>query len=167
MKKLPNPYQVRNEDFITTVYVVCPKCKAKAVILGGQPYKNIKDYEDNVRFSCTSCGYALKYANTPIFTVYTNSRGKNIKSRALMLNSPCDPYFGFDVWYRIESKYGLLWAYNLEHLTVIENYIADTLRNRNAVPYQNNSIGSRLPQWVKDAKNRMYLLKLIKKSKLL
>jgi len=159
-------YTLQNEDFISTVYVVCPKCKEKALVLGGQPYKNIQDYEDEVRFSCTTCGYAIKYANTPKFTVDANSRGRNLTSRVLMLNSPCDPFFGFEVWYRIESKFGLLWAYNLEHLMVIENYIADTLRIRHAVPYQNKSIGSRLPQWVKDAKNRMYLLKLITKSKL-
>lgn len=82
------------------------------------------------------------------------------------MNGPCDPFFEFDVWYRLETTYGLLWAYNLEHLEVIEGYIADRMRSRNGLSYKNNSIASRLPQWVKEAKNRDYLIKQIKKFKL-
>lgn len=161
---LNNPYFLRNEDFILNIAVVCPKCKAQAFVLGGQPYKNITEYEHEVQFLCKTCICKIKFANTPKFPVSTNSRGKSISSRLLMLNSPCDPYFGFDVWYRIETKYGLLWAYNLEHLTVIKNYIADKLRSRNGVPFQNNSIASRLPQWAKEAKNRDYLINIIQRS---
>lgn len=154
-------YSLRNEDFITTIQVTCPKCKAQALVLGGQPDKAITDYETEVRFSCTPCGFSLKYANIPKFTVYTNSKGQAVTSRLLIQNAPCDPFFGFDVWYQVEMKHGLLWAYNLEHLTVIENYIAGKQRTRNGLPYKNNSMGSRLPQWMKVAKNRTYLLKMI------
>lgn len=83
----------------------------------------------------------------------------------LTMNSPCDPFFELDVWYRLETAHGLLWAYNLDHLEVIEEYIADRMRSRNGLPYKNNSIASRLPQWVKEAKNRDYLIKQIKKFK--
>lgn len=160
-----NAYTLRNEDFISNIDVICPKCKTKAVVIGGQPYKDTNEYEGDVFFSCTSCGFALKYANTPKIIVFTNSRGEDVTARVLFLNSPVDPFFGYDVWYQIETKYGLLWAYNLEHLTVIENYIVDKLRSRNGIPYKNNTIGSRLPQWVKESKNRTYLLKLIKRIK--
>ncbi|MGA9211118.1 hypothetical protein [Kaistella sp.] len=162
---IPNPYTVQNNDFISTISVACPKCNLQALVLGGDPHKAISEYEDEVRFSCTSCGYALKYANTPKFTIYTNSRGKDVTSRVLIKNSPFDPYFGFNVWYQIETTYGLLWAYNLDHLAVIENYIADSQRSRNGLENKNNSIGSRLPQWVKDSKNRAYLLKIIQRLK--
>ncbi|MCW2262222.1 MULTISPECIES: hypothetical protein [Sphingobacterium] len=158
-------YTLRNEDFINTVYVVCLKCNAQALVLGGQPYKTIAEYEMEVRFSCTSCGFSVKYINTPKFTAYINNKGQAVTSRLLIQNAPCDPFFGFDVWYQVETKHGLLWAYNLEHLTVIESYIADTHRTRNGLPYKNNSIGSRLPQWIKNAKNRIYLLKIIARLK--
>lgn len=160
-----NPYSLRNEDFIDTIDVVCPKCKTKALVLGGQPYGMIKEYEAQVRFSCLSCGYAIKYINTPESTFYTNSNGIKRSGRILFMNAPCDPFFGFDVWYRIETTYGLIWAYNISHLSVIEDYIADPQRSRNGIPNQNNSIASRLPQWAKDAKNREYLIKMIKRFK--
>lgn len=156
-----NPYTTRNEDFIIRIDVVCPKCKAQALVLGGQPYKSVSEYEADVRFSCTSCGFALKYLNTPKFTAYINRKGQAVTSRVLIQNAPCDPFFGFDVWYQVETKHGLLWAYSLDHITVIENYIADKQRTRNGLLFQNNSIGSRLPQWIKDVKNRSYLLKMI------
>lgn len=162
---LQNAYTLRNEDFISVVDVKCPKCKSKAVVLGGIPSQFVENYEDDVQFSCISCGFALKYKDIPKTTLFTNSRGKNIKSRVMIVNSPYDPFFRYEVWYTTETKFGILWAYNLEHLSVIENYIADQLRSRNGLPYKNNSIGSRLPQWVKDAKNRVYLLKIITKLK--
>jgi len=160
-----NPYALRNEDFIDTIDVMCPKCKTKALVSGGKPYGYIKDYEAQVLFSCVACGYHIKYINTPVFTLYTNSRGMKKEGRILFMDAPCDPFFGFDVWYRVETRYGLLWAYNLKHLLVIENYIADRQRSRNGIPNQNNSLASRLPQWAKDAKNREYLVKMIERFK--
>lgn len=158
---LQSAYALRNEDFIETIDVVCSKCHSKAIVLGGKPYQPIRDYELDVQFSCTNCGFSLKYEKTQPISELKNSNGQTIKSNVVFLNSPIDPFFGFDVWYQVETKFGLLWAYNEEHLKVIENYIADKLRSRNGLPYKNNSIGSRLPQWVKDAKNREYLLKQI------
>src|SRR5690554_5533409 len=160
-----NAYTLRNENFIDTVDVSCPKCGTRALVMGGQPFGIIKEYEDQVRFSCISCGYAVKYSNTPESTFYTNSNGIKRSGRILIMNAPCDPFFGFDVWYRIETTYGLLWAYNINHLSVIESYIADLQRSRNGIPNQNNSIASRLPQWTKDAKNREYLIKMINRFK--
>ena len=161
-----NPYSLRNEDFIDTIDVVCLKCNTKALVLGGQPYLHIKEYEVQVQFSCTACGYTIKYINTPESQFYSNSQDVKKTGRILILNAPCDPFFGFDLWYRIETTYGLLWAYNLNHLSVIEDYIADPKRSRNGIPSQNDSIASRLPQWAKDTKNRDYIVKLIKRYKL-
>lgn len=158
-------YTLKNEDFISNIRVVCPKCKLQALVSGGQPYKHVSEYEIDVQFSCTSCGYTVKYVNTPKFSIHTNSKGKEYKARMMFLNGPYDPYFGFELWYRSETKFGLLWAYNLMHLDIIESYVSSIIRNRNGLANQNNSIGSRLPQWVKDAKNREYLLKIIQRLK--
>jgi hypothetical protein len=163
--QLPNPYAVRNEDFLSPIDVVCPRCRARALVAGARPYAALGTYEEELRFSCTSCGYAIKYANTPKFPVFTNSRGVTVKGRLLLMNTSCDPFFGFTLWYRIETTDGLLWAYNLAHLTVIELYIADPLRSRNGLPDKNNSLASRLPKWVGAAKNRAYLLRLIGRFK--
>ncbi|WP_164122242.1 hypothetical protein [Sphingobacterium sp. xlx-130] len=160
MKTL-NPYIVRNEDFTDRIDVVCPRCEKKALVIGAGLYVPMAEHEEKVRFSCVSCGYAIKYENTPKTPVYVNSRGLTKYSRLLYPNAPIDPFFGFALWYCIEVNEGTLWAYNLEHLSVIEAYLKDSLRERNGLPYQNNSIASRLPKWVSAAKNREYLLRLI------
>ncbi len=160
-----NAYTVRNNDFTEKIDVVCPKCERKATVVGARVDEPVAEYEEHVRFSCVACGYAVKYINTPKFTVFVNSSGKAVRSRILLLNTAYDPFFGFPLWYVIETPYGTLWAYNLAHLTVIEHYIADKKRERNGLPPTNNSLASRLPQWVKDAKHRELLLKLIQRSK--
>src|SRR5690606_13251112 len=111
--------------------------------------------------ACAACGYAVKYSNTPKFTAFINSKGRAVRGRMLLLNTARDPFFGFALWYVIETPYGTLWAYNLAHLTVIERYIADHRRERNGLPTKNNSVASRLPQWARDARHRALLLKLI------
>ncbi|NGM63024.1 hypothetical protein G5B30_14020 [Sphingobacterium sp. SGG-5] len=164
--KAHNPYAVKNSDFMQQIDVVCPRCEKKALVFGADLYAPAARHEEQVRFSCMACGYAIKYANTPKMIVYVNSRGMPKYSRVLYRNEPIDPFFGFTVWYRVDTKDGLLWAYNLEHLAVIETYIADPLRQRNGLPNQNNSLASRLPIWVGAAKNREYLLRLIARAKL-
>lgn len=156
-----NAYTVRNGDFTEKIDVICPKCGERATVVGARVDAPVTEYEDRVRFACAACGYAVKYANTPKFTAFINSRGRPVRGRMLLLNTTCDPFFGFRLWYIIETPYGTLWAYNLDHLAVIEQYIAASKRERNGLPPKNNSIASRLPQWVKDARHRALLLKLI------
>lgn len=126
----------------------------------------IMEQQEKVRFCCGSCGYAIKYANTPKKLVYANSNGKPRYSRMVYRNMPIDPFFGFAVWYKVETTQGLLWAYNLEHLSLIEAYIADPLREQNALESKNNSLANRLPKWVSSPKGREYLLCLIARLKL-
>lgn len=160
-----NAYTVRNSDFTESIDVICPKCERKAMVIGARADQRIAEYEKLVRFSCLVCGYAVKYINTPRFTVFVNSGEQAVRSRILLANTDCDPFFGFRLWYLIETPYGTLWAYNLAHLTVIEQYIAGRDRERNGLPTKNNCLASRLPQWAKDAKHRELLLKLIKRFK--
>ena len=160
-----NAYTVCNSDFTEKIDVVCPKCGQRATVVGARLDAPVTHYEEHVGFSCAACGYAVKYGNTPKFTAFVNSRGKAVRGRMLMLNAPCDPFFGFRVWCLIETSHGTLWAYNLAHLTVMEQYIASRQRERNGLPLKNNSLASRLPQWTKDAKHRELLLKLIRRFK--
>jgi len=160
-----NAYTLHNGDFTEKIDVVCPKCERKATVVGASVYASVTEYENHVRFSCVACGYAIKYGNTPKFTAFINRKGKPVRGRMLLLNTTCDPFFGFRLWYILETPYGILWAYNLVHLTVIEAYIADTKRERNGLPPKNNSLASRLPQWAKTAKRRELLLKLIQRFK--
>ncbi|TDQ76602.1 hypothetical protein [Sphingobacterium yanglingense] len=162
---IPNPYTVRNDDFTDPIDVVCPRCEKKALVRGAGLYLTAARHEEKVRFACVACGYAIKYGNTPKVVVGANHRVGARYSRILYLNGPVDPFFGFALWYCITANEGLLWAYNLEHLSVIEAYVRDALRERNGIPYQNDSIASRLPKWVSSAQNREYVLRLIANAK--
>lgn len=160
-----NPYQLKNSDFTYKIDVVCPGCGKRALVSGLRPDEHITQNEARIRFSCTHCGYSIRYADTAKVTAFVNSKGIPVQTRVLYMNQPQDPYFCIDLWYRIETTWGLLWAYNLEHLEVIESYLSDKLRSRNGIPMQNNSIASRLPQWAKDGNHREVLMKLIQRVK--
>src|SRR5690606_26401143 len=137
----------------------------KTKYIGTSMYVSIDENKENVRCARVRSGYAIKYANTSKMMVYVNSHGKPKYSRMVYQNSPVDPFFGFSVWYKIETNHGLLWAYNLAHMSVIEAYIANPLRERDGIENKNSSLASRLPKWVSAAKNRSYLLRLIARVK--
>lgn len=160
-----NAYSVQNSDFIERIDVLCPKCQKKALVIGAMANASRDEIEERVRFSCSSCGYAIRLANTPKVLFYQNSRGKAVYGRVLRMNAPIDPFFGFSVWYQMDTVHGLIWAYNEQHLEVIERHIKDQHRRRSGILYMNRSIGSRLPKGVSSSKNRDYLLKLIQRAK--
>ncbi|MGA9211277.1 hypothetical protein [Kaistella sp.] len=66
-----NAYTLRNEDFISAVDVKCPKCKSKGVVLGGISSQSVENYEDDVQSSCISCGFSLRYKDTPKTCLFT------------------------------------------------------------------------------------------------
>lgn len=148
-----------NQYFISPIHVLCPRCQSKALISGVLPAKALDFNEKDIQFSCIYCSYSVKYINIPKFSFYTdNSRISKERGR-LLLNIGCDPFFGFSLWYRIDTNYGVLWAYNLEHLMAIGSHIAN-LPNDDYLLSDNDSFDY-LPDWATQRKNREYLLRLI------
>ncbi|MGX7668210.1 hypothetical protein [Flavobacterium pedocola] len=76
-----------------------------------------------------------------------------------------EPYFDLELWYQQEFKGNLFWALNREHMDYLERYIAADLRERNAKGNGGLTLVARLPKFVKEAKNRDRLLKIIEKWK--
>jgi hypothetical protein len=74
-------------------------------------------------------------------------------------STPCDPYFGFPLWFVGAMKGQVFWAYNAAHLDFIKNYVEATIRIRQ--PNLNSSMASRLPAFLLDRKNRRAVLKEI------
>lgn len=77
-------------------------------------------------------------------------------------NEAIDPHFGQPLLFVDEGRHGCLWAYNLNHLDELRRYVAATLRERSS-DAGNKSMASRLPAWVKSAKNRASILKRIER----
>lgn len=70
-----------------------------------------------------------------------------------------DPAFGLPLWLQAPCCGRTLWAYNQEHLSALRSYVAAAHRERH--PSGKWSMFTRLPQWVKSAKNREEILRCI------
>nr|WP_317199049.1 hypothetical protein [uncultured Psychrobacter sp.] len=142
-------FQENNEDRISIstptdndpTLVHCPKCQSKAFVIL---------YHDEVRLSCPSCGY---------------NQAKLAEQRTFYwgAENPADSYFGVDLWLQTDCAGQSLWAFNRRHLEYLEDFVSakHRQRNPNIETWQNSSLASRLPKWLKAAKNRPQILKAI------
>ena len=71
-----------------------------------------------------------------------------------------DPYFGYRLYLTTAARNGLIFAYNPEQLSCLKAYISADLRQRTYLN-ANKAYFSRLPAWVKSARNRKEILKAI------
>ncbi|WP_303637153.1 hypothetical protein [Stenotrophomonas tuberculopleuritidis] len=83
-------------------------------------------------------------------------RSSEVKVSAAPLRDaePADPHFGLPLYLVEPTRAGLLWAYNAEHLQALHDYAMATLRESSG---HHRSMFSRLPQWMKLARNRVLL----------
>lgn len=74
-----------------------------------------------------------------------------------------DPYFDVPLWLQTKTRHGSVWAYNMEHLQLVRQFVQAPLRER-APWYETESkmtFIARLPGWIKRAKNRTEVLRAI------
>jgi len=129
------------------VLVVCPKCDSKSSV--------VPHGEGAVRCTCFSCGY-------------TSTQSSNGRSFCWYDENPTDGYFGFNLWLQTDCIGNSLWAFNQKHLQFLESYVGANLRERTKDDkwgWSNSSLASRLPKWLKSAKNRDLILKAIHELK--
>src|SRR5262249_48807197 len=69
---------------------------------------------------------------------------------------PYEPSFGMALALQEPCRGQILWAYNPRHLAFLRDFVAATQRER-AVNH-NGTLASRLPRWIKLAKNREAVL---------
>ena len=121
--------------------VCCPKCQSKAFVTINN---------DEARLSCTSCGY---------------NQAKLAEHRTFYwgAENPTDSYFGANLWLQTDCAGESLWAFNKRHLEYLEDFVSakQRQRNPNVDTWMNSSLASRLPKWMKAAKNREQVLKAI------
>lgn len=141
------------EDFINHIDVECPNCGAKALVVSNPTDRS------KTRFTCSSCGKNKNWIGNA--SVFIQSGFTNISG--IVLGQPFDCFFKFPLWYRAEIKGNTFFAYNLEHLNFLKEYIQTPLRERaeNEHGWSNQSIQSRLPKWLLSAGNREEIVKKI------
>ncbi|MBW1655886.1 hypothetical protein [Flavobacterium quisquiliarum] len=76
-----------------------------------------------------------------------------------------EPWHNLQLWFQKEVRGNVFWVYNQEHLVYLEKYIKADLRERNNNGSGNGTMVSRLPKFIKEAKNRGKLLKILEKWK--
>lgn len=139
-------------DFLDVIEVQCPRCRCAAQVLPA-PVASVtmqRPFFQPRRMACRSCGAIRQHSGKTL--AFSAARGQVV-----------DPYFGLPLWIQVHTRHGLLWAYNLEHLTLIRSYVEATLRER-ASWYDTRlkmTLVARLPVWIKRGKNRQELIRII------
>ena len=95
------------------------------------------------KLSCIQCGYSKVFSEEGTWV------------KLVPVSVPMEDYL------TIPCCGHMLWAVNLAHLDFLEQYVRAQLRERQA--NVNKSMASRLPQWIKDRKNREEILACITK----
>jgi hypothetical protein len=99
-----------NDEFL----VVCPKCQKMAKVVpeyfSEKPNKQLFSPR---KFICLNCPHRDVWDGKQILT------GANV-----------DWYFRLPLWLQISCCGETLWAYNLKHLEIIEQYVSAKLRER-------------------------------------
>jgi hypothetical protein len=73
-----------------------------------------------------------------------------------------DPYFGLPLWLVADCRGHALWAYNTEHLDLLESFVSARVREPGRrLPAARSSLIEKLPSWMKQAKHRDDILRAI------
>ena len=126
--------------FLDEVLVACPRCAGPAVSKRLDPAA--RDTLAPRRLVCRRCGHLRE------------SRAPAVAGLARVGH---DDYFRLPLWLATPCAGELLWALNARHLAALEAYALAALRERRRDPehgWSNQSVASRLPKWIKAAKNR-------------
>ena len=129
------------EEFLDEVWVRCPRCSATGIVEATAPYS-----QSTPRFTCSGCALRLE--------------GRHSRWFDARPSEPHDPSFGLPLLLQAPCKGETLWAFNPRHLSFIAGYVAATIRER--TPNYNASLASRLPDWIKVAKNRTAVLRAVR-----
>jgi hypothetical protein len=136
-----NDQQQMLRDFGGTMLIKCPKCTRPI------EYQTDPDNAAVVKtMACGHCGYIREGYTIDIYKDYWSLFFRN-----------------YELYFQASCCGQTLWANNLAHLNFLESYVEAKLRER--VPNFNRSLASRLPQWIKSAKNREEILKCIRRMK--
>lgn len=133
-------------DFADEFVVICPRCRLQARVKAKQP---TTDPTTLYQLLCPDCGLNQSKTASPAWHCHADR----------------DWVFGLPLYYTICTAQGQLCAFNEAHLQYIEDFVSakNRLRRQDTHGWANQSQISRLPKWVKLAKNRALILARIRK----
>ena len=134
---VPNPHDV--ERLTHRIEAKCPDCRLWLTWQGKRNASGIK------LLRCR-CGGSRQFDMTKL-RVGEWSRGQ-------------EPRTGLTLWLQADFRGRLLWAVNWSHLNFLQRFVAAGIREQSP---GNSTQVSRLPAWIKSAKNRPDLLKTLRR----
>lgn len=117
--------------------------------------QRLKERPEKYTTKCTHCNFQEEW-KPKIREILQQPNDDGLKK---------DRWFNLTLWFQKEVVGNVFWAYNVDHIQYLERYIEADLRERNSIINFSASLVARLPKFVKAAKNRERLLKIIKKWK--
>ncbi|GAB3146528.1 hypothetical protein GCM10027258_38360 [Amycolatopsis stemonae] len=135
----------------TAVHVVCPACGGRAEVVPWLDGRARSPYSSRWprRLVCRSCGHVRNWPG-------------EAKHAISCWGGPVDPYFRQPLWLRANCCGNqTLWAFNERHLDILESYVGARLRERGERPGM--TMVARLPAWLKSAKHRTEILRVIER----
>lgn len=142
--------------FLYKILVRCPRCDRCAYVVlydesvgDAEASKARSTHWTGIMFGtrrlvCAHCGFTKDWQRN------------TVESRPLE-----DGYFHQPLWLQTPCCGETLWAYNEEHLSFLEEYVGAELRESGITG--NSTLVSRLPLWIKSAKNRDEVLRCVQK----
>ena len=146
------------------VLVRCPRCDACAISRPSVVENRWVMWWPR-RLVCATCGRADNWAATrrSAATVVTTADHRAAPVEGLLLGAPVDPHFRLPLWLETSCCGGhTLWAWNPEHLDALEAYIGARVRERGDQDGYTSML-EKLPTWMKTAKNRDELLRVLQR----
>ena len=83
-------------------------------------------------------------------------------SYAAEINKGKEPWFGLELWFLTSFQRKPIWAINREHLTYLIDYLSADLREK-PTGRRKKTQSDHLPTFMKTAKNRERIVKLLEK----
>ncbi|QHS54037.1 hypothetical protein GWR56_00160 [Mucilaginibacter sp. 14171R-50] len=135
----------RHKSYTVTLDCHCSHCAAQLKV----EIKNVTDKKESIAVKCFNCGKTEKYEpRNEMQEWYFKDTGKL-----------SDGYFGLPFWLSKNFRGDDFFAYNYRHLEYLKQYISADLRERDNRSHW--TMVEKLPDWIKSAKNRDKLIKLI------
>ncbi|WP_061247511.1 hypothetical protein [Leptospira noguchii] len=163
-------YPISQSETIRVVCLVCGFYKKNESTFWKGPI------DGSFKRPCGKCGY--KWVEKHIYRVqFSSNIPKTAKckcpvcnyemeeklqwQKSYLVTQGIDPYFGLPLWLKFQIGNHQIWAYNENHITDLIDYIESDLRERIVYPTKWSMVAS-LPKWIKEAKNRKVIIKVLK-----
>ena len=111
-----------------------------------------KQHFPALRVACPFCGHMTAgkvHRTRQGFTYYSEVQNGR------------EPFFGFELWFLAYLGRKAVWALNREHLNYLIDYLSADLRQKPAGYFSQHAQADHLPTFMKTAKNRERIVKLL------